>query len=114
MTSSHLITVFRGPALADHGRGGFRSVQVSDPQEYIDELYCGSFKAIARMKRFDMHMEGFEDMLDKFPKTFGCVKPLCRKVRRIYFPRIQQIMFTRTPLDPRTGTSLSLKRLIRL
>ena len=48
--------------------------------------YTGTYDDIARNKRGDMHVDGFEDILDEFPQVFDCVKPLCRKIRGVLFP----------------------------
>ena len=36
-----------------------------------------------------MHVDGFEDILDEFPTAFDSVKPLCRKIRGILFPLLE-------------------------
>lgn len=36
-----------------------------------------------------MHADGFVDILDEFPSVFDCVKPLCRKIRGILFPLLE-------------------------
>jgi hypothetical protein len=61
--------------------------------------YTGAFRDIARIKRSDMGVDGFEDILDKFPQSFECVRPLCRELRRILFP-YRNGLFTGTPVDP--------------
>ncbi|KAI9808740.1 MAG: hypothetical protein M1825_003892 [Sarcosagium campestre] len=48
--------------------------------------YSGSLKSIARSKEGYMHFEVFEDILDEFPTAFGAVKHLCRELRGILFP----------------------------
>ena len=52
----------------------------------LKRWYTGTYDDIARNKRGDMHIDGFEDILDGFPQAFDCVKPLCRKIRGILFP----------------------------
>lgn len=41
------------------------------------------------------------DILDEFPIAFDSVKPLCRKIRGILFPLLEDGAFLKgTPLDP--------------
>lgn len=48
-----------------------------------------------------MHVDGFEDILDEFPITFDSVKPLCRKIRGILFPLLEDgALFKGTRPDP--------------
>lgn len=48
-----------------------------------------------------MHVDGFEDILDEFSTAFDSVKPLCRKIRGILFPLLEDgALFKGTPLDP--------------
>ncbi|EDN02619.1 predicted protein [Histoplasma mississippiense (nom. inval.)] len=61
--------------------------------------YTGTFRDIARIKRSDMGVDGFEDILNEFPQPFGCVKPLCKELRGILFP-YRNGLFTGTPKDP--------------
>lgn len=72
------------------------------PRESVQtKWYSGSFKKIARSKLSNMHVDGFEDILDKFPPSFDCVKPLCRKIRSILFPLLEDgALFTGTTSDP--------------
>ena len=55
-------------------------------ESVLMKWYTGSFKDIARSKLGDMHVDGFDDILEEFPPSFDCVKPLCRKIRGILFP----------------------------
>jgi 5-carboxymethyl-2-hydroxymuconate isomerase len=65
---------------------GFRCRSNDRPTESIlTKWYSGSFKEIARSKQGDMHIDGFEDILEEFPPVFDSVKPLCRKIRGILF-----------------------------
>lgn len=48
--------------------------------------YRGSFEEIAHSKQGYMHAYGFEYVLAQFPSSFDCIKPFCRKLRRILFP----------------------------
>ena len=74
----------------------------SRPKESVlSKWYCGSFKDIARSKSGDMHVDGFEDILGEFPKAYDCVKPLCRKIRGILFPLLEDgALFKGTGLNP--------------
>lgn len=48
-----------------------------------------------------MHINGFKDILDKFPKAFNSVKPLYRKIRGILFPLLEDgALFKGTRPDP--------------
>ncbi|EEH33163.1 hypothetical protein PAAG_04216 [Paracoccidioides lutzii Pb01] len=51
------------------------------------------------LKRGHMHVDGFEDILEEFPQSFECVKPLCKELRGILFP-CRNGLFTGTPKDP--------------
>ena len=70
-------------------------------ESVLTQWYSGSFKDIARSKLGDMHVDGFEDILDEFPTVFDSVKPLCRKVRGILFPLLKDgALFKGTRPDP--------------
>ena len=70
-------------------------------ESVLTQWYSGSFKDIARSKLGDMHVDGFEDILDEFPTTFDSVKPLCRKIRGILFPLLDDgALFKGTRPDP--------------
>ena len=70
-------------------------------ESVLRKWYSGSFKDIARSKLGDMHVDGFEDILDEFPPFFDCVKPLCRKTRSILFPLLEDgALFTGTTSGP--------------
>ena len=58
-------------------------------ESVLTKWYTGSFKDIAGAKRGYMHVDGFEDVLNEFPPTFDSVKPLCRKIRGILFPLLE-------------------------
>ncbi len=48
-----------------------------------------------------LHIDGFDDILDEFPPSSDCVKPLYRKMRGLLFPLLEDgALFTRTPSDP--------------
>ena len=70
-------------------------------ESVLTKWYSGSFKEIARSKLGDMHVDGFEDILDEFPPSSNCVKPPCRKIRGILFPLLEDgALFIGTPPDP--------------
>ena len=67
----------------------------------LTKWYNGSFRDIARSKLGDMHIDGFEDILDEFPPAFDCVKHSCRKIRGILFPLLEDgALFNGTPSEP--------------
>lgn len=51
----------------------------------LTRWYSGSFQDIAMAKEGDMHVDGFEYILKEFSTVFDSVKPLCRKIRGIFF-----------------------------
>ncbi|KAI4219804.1 MAG: hypothetical protein L6R40_008711 [Gallowayella cf. fulva] len=70
-------------------------------ESVLTKWYSGSFKDIAEAKRGYMHVDGFEDILDEFPTAFDSVKPLCRKIRGILFPLLEDgALFKGTRPDP--------------
>ncbi|KAI4285290.1 MAG: hypothetical protein L6R38_000772 [Xanthoria sp. 2 TBL-2021] len=75
---------------------------VNRPKEsMLSEWYKGSFKGIARRKEYAMGVNGFEELLDELPAAFNHVKPLCKKIRSILFPLLEDgALFTGTRLDP--------------
>ncbi len=83
---------------------GFRCRSNDRPTESILTMwYSGSFKEIARIKQGDMHIDGFEDILEEFPPVFDSVKPLCRKIRGILFPLLKNGgLYTGTPPNSET------------
>jgi len=67
----------------------------------LSEWYMGSFKEIARRKEYAMSVNGFEELLDELPVIFDHVKPLCKRIRGILFPLLNDgALFTETPSDP--------------
>ena len=78
--------------------------------------YSGSFKAIAGRKEHAMGVNGFEELLDEFSSAFDCVKPLCKEIRGVLFPLLEDgALFTGTPSGPPEKLYDSiLKRLIML
>lgn len=79
----------------------------------LTNWYSGSFKDIARSKLGDMHVDRFEDVLDEFPPSFDCVKPLCRKIRGMLFPLLEDGALSPEPHQTHleSCTNLSLTRL---
>ena len=62
--------------------------------------YFGSFKAIAERKEHAMSVNGFNALLREFPSAFNNLKPLCKKIRGILFPLLEDgALFTGTPSD---------------
>ena len=48
-----------------------------------------------------MHVDIFEDILDEFPTALDSIKPLCKKIRGILFPLLEdESLFKGTPVDP--------------
>ena len=67
----------------------------------LKKWYTGSFDDIADAKKGYMHVDDFEKILMEFPQAFGHVKPLCRKIRGILFPLLEDgALFTGTRPDP--------------
>ncbi|KAL8847182.1 MAG: hypothetical protein Q9221_007767 [Calogaya cf. arnoldii] len=67
----------------------------------LTKWYTGSFDDIAEAKRGYMHIDGFEDVLHEFPPAFDRIKPLCKKIRSILFPLLEDgALFTGTRPDP--------------
>ena len=75
---------------------------VDRPKESIlTWWYSGSFKAIAGRKEHAMGVNGFEELLDELPAVFDRVKPLCKKIRGILFPLLEDgALFKGTRPDP--------------
>lgn len=48
--------------------------------------YEGDTADVAVAKQGNMHTDGFKYILNEFAPAFDCIKPLCRKVRRVLFP----------------------------
>jgi hypothetical protein len=72
------------------------------PQRNIlTKWYTGSFDDIAEAKLGYMHVDGFEYILNEFPEAFDCIKPLCKKIRGILFPILEDgALFIGTPDSP--------------
>jgi hypothetical protein len=70
-------------------------------QSGLTKWYTGSFDEIAVTKQGYMHADGFEYILTEFPRAFDRIKPLCKAVRGILFPLIDDgKLDTGTPPDP--------------
>ena len=70
-------------------------------ESVLTKWYSGSLKEIARSKLGDMHVDGFEGILEEFPTVFDSVKPLCSKIRGILFPLQKDgTLFKGTRPDP--------------
>ncbi|KAG5289062.1 serine/threonine protein kinase Sgk2 [Histoplasma ohiense] len=67
----------------------------------LRDWYTGTYQKIARSKRGDMSVDGFEDILSEFPPIFECVKPLCIAIRDILFPYKDRRIIVGTPHDPK-------------
>ncbi|KAI1132176.1 serine/threonine-protein kinase Sgk2 [Nemania abortiva] len=61
------------------------------PEESLLRYWqAGSFKSIARAKKGDMMLDGFEEVMEEFPEAFNTVRPLCLKVREILFVDVER------------------------
>ena len=80
----------------------FECKLVDRPRKSILTMwYTGDFDDIARRKRGDMGVDGFEDILEEFPSILDCLKDLCRTIRGILFPFTHGLLlFTGTKPDP--------------
>lgn len=71
------------------------------PKSVLTRWYSSNFQDIAMAKEGDMHVDGFEYILKEFPTAFDSVKPLCKKIRGILFPLLEDgALFKETPPDP--------------
>ncbi|KAM5499615.1 hypothetical protein McanMca71_006189 [Microsporum canis] len=77
-----------------------RQLQGQPKKSLLDGWYTGSYEQISRMKRADMSVDGFGDILQEFPPLFDCVKPLCSAIRDILFP-YKNGLIVGTPQDPK-------------
>ncbi|KAI1479238.1 hypothetical protein F4774DRAFT_425923 [Daldinia eschscholtzii] len=61
-----------------------------DFESFFYNLFCKwgirSFEDIADAKEGHMNVNGLERIMGKFPKALDIVKPLCLKIRKIFFP----------------------------
>jgi serine/threonine protein kinase len=80
----------------------FRCKLRNQPKEsMLSNWYTGSYKRIAQSKEHAMSINGFDELLEEFPQAFDCVKPLCRKLRGILFPLLENgALSTAAPQDP--------------
>jgi len=70
-------------------------------QSELTKWYTGSFDNIAFTKEGYMRAGRFEYILMEFPRAFDRIKPLCRAVRGILFPLLEDgELDTGTPSDP--------------
>ncbi|KAK5080411.1 hypothetical protein LTR05_008660 [Lithohypha guttulata] len=61
--------------------------------------YDATYGQIARTKRGDMDIDGFEvSLLSSFSPAFDCIKPLARTLRDVLFGK--GALYTKTPVDP--------------
>ena len=68
----------------------------------LTKWYTGDYDDIAQSKAGAMHAYGFEYILAEFPASLNCVKPLCRRMRRILFPLTDdEKLDLGTPADPK-------------
>ena len=66
---------------------GFRCKRKDRPRDSaLKGWYRGTFKEIAKIKYYDMSVDGFKELLEEFPSSLDCVKPLCIKIRGMFFP----------------------------
>ncbi len=71
-------------------------------QSELTKWYTGSFDNIAFTKEGYMRAGRFEYILTEFPRAFDRIKPLCRAVRGILFPLLEDgELDTGTPSDPK-------------
>lgn len=67
----------------------------------LKKWYIGSFDDITDAKKGYIHVDDFEKILMEFPQAFNHIKPLCRKIRGILFPLLEDgALFTGTRPDP--------------
>ncbi|KMU85161.1 hypothetical protein CIHG_02943 [Coccidioides immitis H538.4] len=67
----------------------------------LKEWYTGTYKKIVRIKRSDMGVDRFDDILSEFPLWFECIKPLCNAVWDTLFPYRKTGLIVGTPQDPK-------------
>ena len=101
---------------ARSGRGFCGNPRGRPKESVLTKWYTGSFKDIARSKLGDMHVDGFDDILEEFPPSFDCVKSLCRKIRSILSLFWRTERFSKGPdqIHLKSYMILLLKRLIAL
>lgn len=79
-------------------RYGWKDGTKSGP-DVLRPWYDASYGHIARTKRGDMDVNGFEvSLLSNFSPIFTCAKPLARRLRDILFGK--GALYTETPTDP--------------
>lgn len=78
----------------------FRCRRADRPKESrLKRWYKGSFDNIVDAKMIDMRVDGLELILYEFPKSFDCVKPLCRSLRSLLF-HDSAVLYIEDPSDP--------------
>ncbi|KMU80895.1 hypothetical protein CISG_08791 [Coccidioides immitis RMSCC 3703] len=75
--------------------------QTPPKNSMLKEWYTGTYKKLMRIKRSDMSVDRFDDILSKFPLWFECVKPLCNAVQDILFPYGKKGLIVGTLQDPK-------------
>ncbi|TPX23174.1 hypothetical protein DIZ76_012499 [Coccidioides immitis] len=75
--------------------------QTPPKDSMLKEWYTGTYKKIARIKRSDMSVDRFDDILSKFSLWFECIKPLCNAVQDILFPYRKKGLIVGTLQDPK-------------
>ncbi|KAF3352309.1 hypothetical protein ACHAQF_008839 [Verticillium nonalfalfae] len=67
-------------------RNGFATQEKPPQESRLRKWEIGRFQDIADVKRGHMTVDGLEDIMSEFPKSFSELKPLCLKIRKILFP----------------------------
>ncbi|KAI1825765.1 hypothetical protein F4861DRAFT_537785 [Xylaria intraflava] len=84
-------------------RHGWKLVKRESEWGYEESLlngwYSGSFMTMAGFKRGYGDRSAFELILSEFPEEFDRLKPLCRDLRSILFPRYNESLYIGTPKD---------------
>ncbi len=80
----------------------FHCMLMDRPNEsMLSKWYTGSYEEIAQYKEYAMSVNGFKKPLKEFPPVLDRVKPLCKEIRGILFPFLEDgALFTGTPSGP--------------
>lgn len=80
----------------------FHCMLMDRPNEsMLSKWYTGSYEEIAQYKEYAMSVNGFKKPLKEFPPMLDRVKPLCKEIRGILFPFLEDgALFTGTPSGP--------------
>ncbi len=80
----------------------FHCMLMDRPNEsMLSKWYTGSYEEIAQYKEYAMSVNGFKKLLKEFPPVLDRVKPLCKEIRGILFPFLEDgALFTGTPSGP--------------